>query len=105
MKKLKLEPDQLEVSSFAAQDEQTGIGTVNGLQSNALSCINYGCLSGSPTCVEYGCPPSYNRTECAEYCSLAGACDYPSQYCSDIGPGMPNNTCYEGCVTDNYAAC
>jgi hypothetical protein len=93
MKKLKLKLDDLEVTSFAAQDEQTGTGTVNGLQ----------LFSGGPTCVEYGCPPSYNRTECAAQCTLGGC--YPSQYCSYIGPGMPNNTCYEGCVTDNYAAC
>jgi hypothetical protein len=91
MKKLKLEVDDLEVTSFAAQDEQEGTGTVNGLQSNLQ------------TCVSNGCGPSYDRTQCAEYCTLAGC--YPSQYCSDIGPGMPNNTCYEGCVTDNYLTC
>ncbi len=94
MKKLKLSLDQLQVTSFVAQDERDGTGTVNGLQ---ISREYYatGCMQ---------CNQSDIQTQCNLQCTQADGC-YPSLYCSDIGPGMPNNTCADGCMTDNYAAC
>ncbi len=94
MKKLKLSLDQLEVTSFAAQDERGDVGTVNGLQ---ISREYYatGCMQ---------CNQSQIETQCQLNCTQADGC-YPSYYCSDIGPGMPNNSCGDGCMTDAYAAC
>lgn len=93
MKKLKLELDDLEVTSFAAQDERAGAGTVKGLDYSIDNPWS-GC---------YECP-SYIETQCGYDCTNVEGC-YPSYYCSDIGPGMPNNSCGEGCMTDANAAC
>jgi hypothetical protein len=94
MKKLALKLDDLEVTSFVAQEDVAGRGTVDGLQIsrdwNATGCMR--------------CNQSEIETQCGLNCTQADGC-YPSYYCSDIGPGMPNNTCAEGCMTDNYAAC
>lgn len=94
MKKLKLKLDDLEVTSFAAQEEHGGAGTVDGMQIsrdwNATGCMQ--------------CNPSYVETQCGFNCTQVDGC-YESYYCSDIGPGMPNNSCGDGCMTDNYAAC
>lgn len=94
MKKLKLTLADLEVSSFAAQDKQDETGTVDGLQ---ISQEYYatGCMH---------CSPTYVETQCGFNCTQADGC-YPSYYCSDIGPGMPNASCGDGCMTDAYAAC
>lgn len=92
MKKLKLELDQLEVTSFAADEARPATGTVNGLQSYYATCaIN-------------GCPPSYFETECL--CTAAEGC-YPSLYCSQggVGPGQPYGTCYVGCMTNQNGEC
>lgn len=94
MKKLTLKLDDLEVTSFAAQDKQEQGGTVNGLQISREWYVT-GCLQ---------CNQSQVQTQCGLNCTQADGC-YPSYYCSDIGPGMPNNTCAAGCMTDNYAAC
>jgi hypothetical protein len=94
MKKLKLKLDDLEVTSFAAQEKQDQAGTVNGLQISR-EWYATGCMQ---------CNQSAVQTQCGLNCTQAEGC-YPSYYCSDIGPGMPNNTCGEGCMTDNYAAC
>lgn len=75
MKKLKLELDQLEVTSFTAQNGREGTGTVNGFQ-----------ITGFTYC----------------YCSNTDC--YQSNYCSNV-PGQPNNTCYEGCMTNERGAC
>jgi hypothetical protein len=71
--KLKLKLEDLEISTFAAEDGRHGPGTVNGMQISAYYYFESGC----------------------QYCA-------PS---SDIGPGMPNNSCGEGCMTNNYANC
>ncbi|MBB4637621.1 hypothetical protein [Longimicrobium terrae] len=88
MKKLKLELDQLEVSSFTAQDEEKASGTVNGMA----------------TYYPDGCRPSYYKTECL--CTGAEGC-YPSLYCSQggVGPGEPYGTCYAGCMTNANGEC
>ncbi len=94
MKKLTLRLDDLEVSSFAVQDKQDQTGTVDGLQVSREYYMT-GCAY---------CNQSYVETQCGLNCTDADGC-YPSYYCSDIGPGMPNNSCAEGCMTDNYANC
>jgi hypothetical protein len=94
MKKLKLKLDDLQVTSFTAQDTREETGTVNGLQISRNYAAT-GCMQ---------CNPSGVETQCGFNCTNAEGC-YPSYYCSDIGPGMPNNSCAEGCMTDNYAAC
>ena len=94
MKKLKLKLDDLEVTSFAAQEEHQGAGTVDGMQISREYWAT-GCMQCNPSSVE---------TQCGLNCTNADGC-YDSYYCSDIGPGMPNNSCGEGCMTDNYAAC
>lgn len=94
MKKLKLELDQLEVTSFVAQDGRENTGTVNGLQIS-----NYQFGSGCAHCAN-----SFVETQCGLNCTQAQGC-YPSFYCSDIGPGMPNNSCGVGCMTNAEAAC
>lgn len=81
MKKLKLELDQLEVTSFQAQDQQEEVGTVNGLSGYVA------------------CRPSYNATQCL--CTHEDGC-YPSLYCSGDGCVI---TYQEGCMTDNYHYC
>ena len=81
MKKLKLELDDLEVTSFVAQAEREGTCTINGLQ---ISQYNFG--SGCQHCAE-----SFVETQCGLDCTQADGC-YPSYYCSDIGPGMPNRS-------------
>ncbi|HEY0020390.1 MAG TPA: hypothetical protein VGC13_29095 [Longimicrobium sp.] len=75
MKKLKLSADDLKVTSFTAQQERGGAGTVNGMQ-----------ITGFTFC----------------YCTDHGDC-YVSNYCSY--PGQPNNTCYDGCMTNQNGAC
>ena len=95
MKKLKLKLEDLEVSTFAAEDGRHGPGTVNGMQISAYYYFQSGC--------QY-CAPSYVETQCGGNCTNVEGC-YDSYYCSDIGPGMPNNSCGDGCMTDNYAAC
>lgn len=75
MKKLTLKLDELKVSTFTAQEERKGGGTVNGHQ-----------ITGFTFC----------------YCTDHGDC-YWSNYCSY--PGQPNNTCYEGCMTNERGAC
>ncbi|HEX8431170.1 MAG TPA: hypothetical protein VF625_07775 [Longimicrobium sp.] len=79
MKKLKLELGDLEVTSFAAQDQEERGGTVNAMQ-------------------------SYYATECL--CTNAEGC-YPSLYCSQggVGPGEPYGTCYPGCMTNERGEC
>lgn len=94
MKKLKLELDDLEVTSFIAQDKQEQAGTVDGLQISRNYAAT-GCMQ---------CNQSQIETQCGLNCTNADGC-YPSYYCSDIGPGMPNNSCGDGCMTDAYAAC
>jgi hypothetical protein len=76
MKKLKLTLDDLRVSSFTAQDSTDQAGTVNGLQ-----------ITGFTFC----------------YCTNHGDCQQ-SIYCSNV-PGGPNNTCYDGCMTNQNGAC
>jgi hypothetical protein len=93
MKKLTLKLDDLEVTSFAAQDEREGAGTVKGMEFSM----------GNPWSGCYECP-SYIQTQCGWDCTQVDGC-YPSYYCSDIGPGMPNASCAPGCMTDNYANC
>ena len=94
MKKLALKLDDLEVTSFVAQEDAEGRGTVNGLQIsrdwNATGCMQ--------------CNQSQIETQCDLNCTQVDGC-YASYYCSDIGPGMPNNSCGDGCMTDAYAAC
>lgn len=75
MKKLKLTLDDLQVSSFTAEDKPGKPGTVNGMQ-----------ITGFTYC----------------YCTNNGDC-FMSNYCSY--PGQPNNTCYEGCETNERGAC
>ncbi|HEX2209309.1 MAG TPA: hypothetical protein VHG93_16650 [Longimicrobium sp.] len=75
MKKLKLKLDDLEISTFVAEGERQGGGTVHGNQ-----------ITGFTYC----------------YCTDNGDC-YWSNYCSY--PGQPNNTCYEGCMTNERGAC
>lgn len=77
MKKLKLTLADLEVSSFIAQNKDGRAGTVNGMQQ----------MTGFTVC----------------YCTNYGDCQH-SLYCSNI-PGAPNNTCYEGCMTNEMGAC
>lgn len=93
MKKLKLDLDDLEVTSFAAQDEGERTGTVNGMEYSVDDPWS-GCLS---------CP-TIPETQCGMNCTNVEGC-YPSYYCSDIGPGMPNNSCGQGCMTDYNGAC
>lgn len=78
MKKLKLKLDDLEVSTFAAAEEPRLRGTVNGNQ-----------VTGFTFCY---CT-DYPQAEC-----------YQTYYCS-LAPGQPNNTCYEGCMTNQNGAC
>jgi len=94
MKKLKLTLEDLEVSSFAVQKEREDAGTVKGMDMT---------IEGWSGC--YWCY-SFVETQCAglNNCTGVEGC-YPSMYCSDIGPGMPNASCGEGCMTDNYANC
>lgn len=75
MKKLTLKLENLEVSTFVAQGAPEGTGTVKGMQ-----------ITGFTYC----------------YCTDNGDC-YWSNYCSY--PGQPNNTCYEGCMTNERGAC
>ncbi len=78
MKKLTLKLDDLQVSSFAADDKQEARGTVNGNQ-----------VTGFTFCY------------CTDY-PHAGC--YPTDNCS-LQPGQPNNTCYEGCMTNRNGDC
>lgn len=94
MRKLKLEFDDLKVTSFAAEEERAEMGTVNGLQ---VSNFHFG--SGCAHCAH-----SFVETQCGLNCTQADGC-YPSFYCSDIGPGMPNNSCGDGCMTNAEANC
>jgi hypothetical protein len=86
MKKLKLKLDDLEVSTFAAEEARGRTGTVHGLHTHDFQC------------------PSFVETQCQLHCTRVEGC-YPSYYCSYIGPGMPNNSCGDGCMTDNNANC
>ncbi|HEX6036909.1 hypothetical protein [Longimicrobium sp.] len=86
MKKLRLEPDQLEVVSFAAQGEAEGTGTVNSLQLGYYT--------------DTTCRPSYNVTQCL-HCTQAEGC-YPSMYCTGDGCVV---TADAGCITANNAPC
>jgi hypothetical protein len=78
MKKLKLELADLQVTSFTAHEKQVQRGTVNGNQ-----------ITGFTVCY---CT-DYPQAEC-----------YPTNLCS-LQPGQPNNTCYEGCMTNQNGAC
>ncbi|HVH14002.1 MAG TPA: hypothetical protein VM759_13160 [Longimicrobium sp.] len=93
MKKLKLNVDDLSVTSFVAREDGDGRGTVNGAQ------ISWYMFSGCAHCAE-----SFVETQCGLNCTQADGC-YPSYYCSDIGPGMPNNSCGDGCMTNANGAC
>ena len=92
MKKLKLELDQLEVSSFAAEDKTEQGGTVNGMQ---VTYEYFGCDTGYRQC-----RPSYNPTQCLD-CTQAEGC-YPSMYCTGSGCVV---TADAGCMTANNAPC
>ena len=83
MKKLKLKLDDLEVTSFVAQDRQDQPGTVEGERKGTVAGME---LSGYTVCIctFVNCP----RTV----------------YCSNY-PGQPNNTCYDGCMTNQNGAC
>ena len=93
MKKLKLELEDLIVTSFTPGTEDASPGTVHGMQISQYY-FGSGCQH---------CDPSFVETQCF-VCTQEEGC-YPSMYCSDIGPGMPNNSCDPGCMTDNYANC
>jgi hypothetical protein len=82
MKKLTLKLDELEVTSFTAQETQEEVGTVHGLSGYV------------------DCQPSYNPTQCLG-CTREDGC-YPSLYCSGGGCVI---TYQEGCMTDNYNYC
>jgi hypothetical protein len=79
MKKLKLKLEELEISTLAAEGERKDTtGTVKGNQ-----------VTGFTFC----------------YCT-----DYPEAGCNvtnlcSLQPGQPNNTCYEGCMTNQNGAC
>jgi hypothetical protein len=88
MKKLKLELEDLEVSSFTAEEAVHRRG-VHGRDSR------YTDFCGTGT----GCEPATEYTKCL--CTNAEGC-YPSKYCSGGGCVI---TYQEGCMTDNYAAC
>lgn len=81
MKKLKLE--DLEVTSFAAENLREDTGTVNGLQSGYATYCNRSCY----------------ETEC--FCTREAGC-YPSLYCSQ---GYPELTCAMDCMTNANGYC
>jgi hypothetical protein len=87
LKKLKLTVDDLEVSSFTAQDGSGQAGTVNGLQiTGSFNCnTNPPRTGGQFTCV----------------CTVEVDC-YQSRYCS--GPGCLQ-TYWETCETSNEYQC
>jgi hypothetical protein len=89
MKKLTLKLDDLEVTSFAAQDKQDQTGTVNGLQVSQEYHLT-GCLKCNDSSVE---------TQCL--CTREAGC-YPSKYCSGDGCVITHE---EGCVTNNFEYC
>jgi hypothetical protein len=83
MKKLKLDLDALDVTSFTADDRS---GSVHSMGTNTV----YPCHT--PNCASNG----------ATYCCTAEAGCYPSKYCS--GPGCVM-TVEAGCMTNADAAC
>jgi len=91
MKKLKLKVEDLSVTSFAAEQETSGRRTIFGMATIGFTL----CCGGT------GDPPS-EHTRCL--CTGDPGC-YPSLYCSGAGPGEPNQTCYEGCMTNENGAC
>ena len=76
MRKLKLNLDQLEVTSFAAEEKEEAPGTVYANQLTGL-CTQY------PICTQ------------GEGC-------YPSFYCSQ---DVPELTCAMGCMTNENGYC
>ncbi|HEU0078415.1 MAG TPA: hypothetical protein VFQ76_12235 [Longimicrobiaceae bacterium] len=95
MKKLKLNVDELTVTSFTAHAETTQRHTVYGRDSYGT---DFYCGTWELNCTN----PTRQQTQC--FCTDEEGC-YPSMYCSDIGPGMPNNSCGEGCMTNWQGAC
>jgi hypothetical protein len=83
MKKLKLAVEALEVTSFTAEEERGGTGTVNGLQTGYTDCR-----------------PSYYETQCL--CTRDEGC-YPSLYCTQGGPYQL--TCAADCMTNANGYC
>lgn len=81
MKKLRLTPDELHVTSFAAADKPRGAGTVHGMTGYSY------------------CQPSAEETQCL--CTFEEGC-YPSLYCSGAGCVI---TVQAGCMTNNHSHC
>jgi hypothetical protein len=78
VKKLKLEVEDLAVTSFAAEEERGGTGTVDGMQSG------------------WACPTNLRPCTQAEGC-------YPSLYCTQDGPQQL--TCAPDCMTNANGYC
>lgn len=95
MKKLRLNVDDLAVTSFVAESKKEERRTVYGHSYET----RFGCMTW-----EYECNQDPTQeTRCM--CTAAEGC-YPSLYCTgDPMPGAPNQTCYEGCMTNENGAC
>lgn len=92
MKKLRLNLEDVTVTSFVTDSEAEQRGTVYGHDSYET---RFGCMTWEAECNN---EPSA-ETRCL--CTDAEGC-YPSAYCSG---GYPNFTCVENCMTNENGAC
>ncbi len=91
MKKLKLDPADLQVDSFATKTDVENGGTVLGRETHHPPSWNFYCQSGGDTCYNMGC-----GTGLTSICATENATDCPGQ--SECGPYTEGHTCYGSCT-------
>ena len=88
MKKMRLDPDTLEVQSFQTAPRLEERGTVIGQGTDALAtCRGMTCDS---TCFQRICTCTYGEDQ-------GGTCDYSCDFQNTCGAGCPTGVTYPGC--------
>lgn len=99
MKKLRLNVNDLQVASFAANDPDSGEGTVHGYIS---AICTYQCDTENRTCVGATCDGQYTCN--VEYTCARSCGDCGTYYCAS-GESCNGSCIYSCAVTCDYTGC